>query len=135
MCSLEAKAFWRDGKINYATHQLISDLRYAKLCAISKQEATVYVEFVFDSINNCYTGYRIHCRTAASNQPVKVVKLDPSLFIDRYYSTFDHISRRIEFHYLGSLDHACSIIIRNMEKTKQRKLTLSIGYTRIMEVH
>lgn len=132
--NMNSKAFWSNIRLKFATKELISNLRYAKVCGISKQGATIQFKFIYDSANACYTGYQI-CNASNLAKPViKEVKLEKGIYIDRYQSTFDHGYKYIEFHYNGSLDSACSIVIKDKESGSARRVTLTIGYTRVMEI-
>lgn len=123
-------------RLNLSSKVLINDLRYAKMYAVSKNITSVYVKFTGDADKGIYSGYMIYYPNNMAN-PVLINKnFDDEIIIDGKNSTFGtaNTSDIIEFKPDGSVYPACTIVIRDTDSGDSKKITLTIGYTRIMEI-
>jgi prepilin-type N-terminal cleavage/methylation domain-containing protein len=120
-------------KLNAASYMLVNDLRFAKMHAISKNSTAISVFFVEDEEKKNYNGYYIYDPTNYSAETLKKVRLSEGIVISKIESTFEQ--SKIKFQTNGSVSpHACSIVLRNFKTGQKSTITLTIGFTRIMEV-
>jgi prepilin-type N-terminal cleavage/methylation domain-containing protein len=125
--NLNLSAWSANLKLKIATRELINDLRFSKMYAASNYNSTIKLLF---------NGYKIYDVSRISGATIKDVKLKENIVIDGIHSTFYGISggKYIEFHYNGSVSPACTIALKDTINNKLRYITLTIGYTRAMEV-
>jgi Tfp pilus assembly protein FimT len=120
--------------LDVATERLINDLKYAKMYAITKNISSISLRFIPDEKEEKYYEYEIYNPSNVSNMVMKKVKLPEGIYISKYESTF--ANDKVTFDVDGTISPgACSIVLREQNSDEKRKITLTIGFTRIMEVN
>jgi prepilin-type N-terminal cleavage/methylation domain-containing protein len=134
--NLNLSAWSANLKLKIATRELINDLRFSKMYAASNYNSTIKLLFNGEKAGDTFSGYKIYDVSRISGATIKDVKLKENIVIDGIHSTFYGISggKYIEFHYNGSVSPACTIALKDTINNKLRYITLTIGYTRAMEV-
>lgn len=126
-----------DIKLSNASYQLVSDLKYSKMYAISKNVPSVRVKFFEDNSFMSYNSYLIYCPNEVESMKIKKVYLPEGIYISKGDSTFydgsDGIKNTISFKNNGSVHPACTIKLIDESTGKSKKITLTIGYSRIMQ--
>lgn len=123
--------------LNMSVKMLVNDLRFAKMYGISKNVTTVVIRFNGDTGSGIYTGYDIYYpHNLSGNSTLKHVDFPKEVIVDGWNSTFSNArsENRIEFRSDGSVDPACTIVVKDTKNNNKKYVTLTIGYTRIMEV-
>jgi prepilin-type N-terminal cleavage/methylation domain-containing protein len=123
-------------KLDISVKALVNDLRYAKMYAVSKNVTSVYVRFNGDVSKGIYTGYKIYYPNNLEHPVLKEVVFSGGIIVDGWSSTFSNVSGEnvIEFKNDGSAYPACTIVLKDTLGGEMKYITLTIGYTRIMEV-
>lgn len=124
-------------RLRLSSKILVNDLRYAKMYAVAKSyNATIKVKFIGASGSEIYKGYRISNTANLTNDKLKETYFYPGIIIDGWRSTFasDESENTIEFFSNGSVSRACTIVLKDTETGETKNITLTIGYTRIMEI-
>lgn len=127
----------KEDRLKLSSKMLVNDIRYAKMYAVSKgYNATIKVRFIGNSNTGIYTGYIILNTANLTNSKLKEKYFYPGVIIDGWKSTFSSGSEEntIEFFSNGSVDPACTIVLKDKETGETQNITLTIGYTRIMEI-
>ncbi|TDT61966.1 GspH/FimT family pseudopilin [Fonticella tunisiensis] len=121
-------------RLDITASKLVNDLRYAKMHAVTQGTSSVSVIFLKENSSDDYNGYWIYKPSNLSSMELKKVYLTDEIYISRSESTFS-ITNKIQFNTNGSISpHACSIVLKDRQTGKSIKITLTIGYTRIMIV-
>lgn len=137
ICYPNSSRFIRGQKLSLCTKTLVSDLRYAKMYAVSKNSnAFVKIVFLGDTDKGIYTGYKIYNTSNIASPKLKEKYFYDNIIVDGLESTFSAgpAQNIIEFHADGSVYPACTIVVKDTDNGKTKNITLTIGYTRIMEV-
>lgn len=124
-------------RLNQNTRVLISDLRYAKMYGISKNVPSVFVRFNGDVSRGEYNSYDIYqMKNLSGSCVLKHVDFDSEIIVDGFESTFSNTTseNKIEFRSDGSVNPPCTIVLKDIQNKNKKYITLTIGYTRIMEV-
>jgi prepilin-type N-terminal cleavage/methylation domain-containing protein len=123
-------------KLDISVKGLVNDLRYAKMYAVSRNITSVFVRFSGDVSKGIYTGYKIYYPNNMLQPVLKEVVFYEGIIVDGWSSTFSNVSGEniIEFKNDGSVYPACTIVLKDSLRGEMRYITLTIGYTRIMEV-
>jgi prepilin-type N-terminal cleavage/methylation domain-containing protein len=134
--NLNLNAFTASLKLKLATRELIHDLRFAKMYAASNYSATTKLQFYGEVAGDTFTSYKIYVQNRNVGTTLKEVKLKKNIVVDCAHSTFgvSYGAKSIEFRYNGSVKPACTIALKDTVNNKLRYITLTIGYTRAMEV-
>lgn len=130
-------AYMRKDRLRLAAERLVNDLRYAKMYAMSKDAPEIRVMFERDAGKENYSGYRIYNPSDMGNPTIKGIKLPEGVEICSRLngSTFDSTSSTITLTSSGGImPYACTVALRDRDTGKKRFVTLTIGFTRIMEV-
>lgn len=125
-------------RLRLSTMEMVSDLRFAKMYGVSHNVASVFVRFNGDSDRGIYLGYDVYYpQNLGGNSILKHVDFPGGIIVDGGESTFSSVvsENRLEFKGDGSVSPACTIVVKDTEKGNKRYITLTIGYTRIMEVN
>lgn len=131
ICYPNIKNVMNDIKLNESSYLLVNDLRYSKMYAVYKNFGEVKVRFMSDGDSEKYNSYLIYCPAQVDKMKIKRVTLPKGIYVSKCDSTFsDGI---ITFRNNGSVQPACTIILNDEDTGNKRKVTLTIGYTRIME--
>lgn len=116
-------------KIN--ADRLVNDLRYAKMYAMSDKRSSVQI-FFEPKHEDGYDGYLIIDANRMNNTKLKEVNLPKGIIICKE-STFS--GDKIAFGSKGNVvPHACTIVLRDVETMKEKRITLTIDFSRIMVV-
>lgn len=123
-------------QLSLQTDIMVNDLRYAKMYAVSRNITSVYVRFTGNGSIDSYTGYKIYYPNNLVNVTLKVVTFYNRVIVDGLNSTFSTKSAKdlLEFYSSGNVYPVCSIIMKDTETGRTKKITLTTDYTRIMEV-
>lgn len=124
-------------RLNGTVKVLINDLRYAKMYGVSKNVPSVFVRFNGDISRGEYTGYDVYqMKDLGVSSILKHVDFNRDIIVDGFDSTFSSASseNRIEFRSDGSVNPPCTIVVKDIDTNNKKYITLTIGYTRIMEV-
>ena len=134
--TLNLTTFTAELKLRLATKELINDLRFAKMYAVSNYSSTTKLQFYGEVAKNTFSCYKIYDPSKMAGSTIKDVKLKENIVIDGMHSTFSegYVAKDIEFRFNGSVDPACTIALKDTINNKLRYITLTIGYTRAMEV-
>lgn len=134
--SFNTKAFIANVELKRATKELITDLRYAKMYAASNYNSTVKLLFNGEMPGEYFSSYKIYDSSKMVGATIKEVKLKQNIVIDGIHSSFygKNAEKFIQFHFNGSVTPACTIALKDTVNNKLRYITLTIGYTRAMEV-
>jgi prepilin-type N-terminal cleavage/methylation domain-containing protein len=126
--------FVKQNQLDIVTDVLVNDLRHAKMQAISKNLSVITVYFILDEKNQNYNEYYINDPALnMGEQEIRRVKLPKSIVVSKKDSTFAY--HKIGFTRQGSVTpYACTIALEDLDTGKKSKITLTIGYTRIMRV-
>lgn len=125
--SLPSIMRFKEGNIDMVTNKVILEIKHAKSLAISKN-TNIHVKFLdFNakgySLIETYEGYTKLDEYRLPKDYVVIINEK-----DLYYNS-------IVFKENGSLNHgATTISVLDMKNNKLSKVTLTIGYTRIMKV-
>ncbi|SEF81657.1 hypothetical protein SAMN05660865_01087 [Caloramator fervidus] len=121
-------AFYNNLCLEFVAKGLVSDLKWSKLNAYSKG-ADVCFYFIKDNQSSDYVGYSI----SQNLKTLKKVMFPKNIVVSRSLSTFSS-SGILTFNPNGSVSpYACSIVVLNKSSGKNKKITLTIGFTRITE--
>lgn len=125
------KYYLTKDNLKISTDRLVNDLRYAKLYAMSNKRAGVKVFFKPQN-GYGYQGYTIVDSNKVGVMELKAVKFPLGVIISRE-STFEN--GNISFGRKGNvLPHACTIILRDIDTKKEKRVTLTIDFSRIMVI-
>lgn len=125
------KYYIKKDNLRISADRLVNDLKYAKIYAMSNKRSGIQVLFNPQNKNG-YEGYTILNLNKMGNETLKVVKLPPGIVISRE-STFENAN--ISFGRKGPvLPHACTIILRDKDTKKEKRVTLTIDFSRIMVI-
>lgn len=115
-------------RLVHTTNMLVSDLKYCKILAYSKgYDVNFY--FLRDNNSKDFEGYMI----VQGTNTIKKVQLPNNVLISRSLSTFTE-DNKLTFNPNGSVSpYACSIVLIDKNSRKEKTITLTIGFTRIME--
>lgn len=127
----------RKDRLKIATDEIVNDLRYAKMHAVSKAQTDVTVEFKKsqESIDG-FDYYALSFYENGTKKEIKKVSLPMRVRICSRVdgSTFD-MTNRIVFQPAGNVSpFACTVAVKDIDTGKKENITLTIGYTRIMRV-
>lgn len=118
---------------NLSIETIISDLQEAKLLAINNAAYDIGIYFYLSEDGYNYDGYKVQM-IGSSNSLIKTRKFKDNLVISRSKSTIPYDGRLI-FRANGSVSpYAATIAVYDKDTKQYRYITLTIGYTRIMEV-
>ena len=136
ICYPNLNGFIRGQRLNVCTKMLVNDLRYAKMYAVSKNYPVINVMFIGDVGKEIYSGYKIYVPGSMENATLKEKSFYKEIIVDGGKSTISSgiAQNIIEFHAGGYAYPACTIAVCDTFSGKTKNITLSIGYTRIMEV-
>lgn len=125
-------AFLDVGKLDRASRQLISDLRLAKIYAMTNTGVSVKVLFSFSG--NSYKVYYIDQNL--NTEYIADRRLEKNIILDPVGSTFSNggIGDALKFYSNGGVNMACSIVLTDVFSGGSRKITLTVGYTRVDQV-
>lgn len=119
--------------VELSVETIVSDLQEAKLLAINNAAYDIGVYFYLSEDGYNYNGYKVQM-IGSNNSLIKTRKFNDNLVISRSKSTIPYDGRLI-FRANGSVSpYAATIAIYDKDKEQYRYITLTIGYTRIMEV-
>lgn len=137
MHNVNLATFTANLKLKLATTELIHDLRFAKMYAVSNYSATTKLQFYGEVAKNTFSCYKIYDPGRKAGATIKNVKLKENIVIDGMHSTFSkgYVTNDIEFRFNGSVNPACTIALKDTINNRLRYITLTIGYTRVMEVN
>lgn len=124
-------------RLKLSSKLLINDIRYAKMYAVAKgYKATTLVRFLRDDKSGTYIGYRILDTGNVNHEILKERYFYHGVIIDGDNSTFSSGNKvdTLEFFSNGSVEPACTIVLKDLDTGKSKKITLTIGFTRIMEL-
>lgn len=122
-------------RLRVGTRELIQNLKYAKTYAINHDSSSVNVIFQSSDELKGYDSYRIYIPSGGSSMTLKQIKLPKGVWICKHSegSTFS-LDRKLVFRTTGNvLPYACTIALKDEETGKKKYITLTIGFTRIME--
>lgn len=121
----------RKDSLKISADRLVNDLRYAKVYAMSDRMSSM--EIWFEPRNeDGYEGYSLVDTYIGVNRRIKTVNLPKGVIIWEG-STFSN--SKIAFGNLGNVSpHACTIVLRDVNTMKDKAITLTIGFSRIMEI-
>lgn len=123
--------FMKKDNLRTSIDKLVNDLRYAKLYAMSDTRSSVQI-FFEPKHEDGYDGYLIIDANRMSNMKLKSVKLPKGIIIWEG-STFS--DDKIAFGNKGNvIPHACTIVLRDVGTMKEKRITLTIDFSRIMVV-
>lgn len=128
--------FLRKDRLKVVTGELIENLKYAKTYAINHDGSNVNVLIESSDINKGYDSYWIYMPSEGYNMTLKKVYLPKGVWICKRGegSTFN-IDNKIVFRPAGNVaPFACTIALKDLDTGKKKFITLTIGFTRIMEV-
>lgn len=112
---------------------IIADMQEAKMLAINSRINEVNVFFTLDEYQHDFNGYEIYIG-GQNGKVLKKTRLNNDYIISRVKSTIP-ANGIVIFKPNGSISpHACTISVYDKKSNKYRNITLTIGYTRIMEV-
>ncbi|MBZ4662425.1 MAG: hypothetical protein JG776_107 [Caloramator sp.] len=112
---------------------IITDMQEAKMLAINSRINEVKVFFTLDEYKHDFNGYEIYIG-GQNGKVLKKRKLNNDYLISRVKSTIPE-NGIVIFKPDGNISpHACTISVYDKNTNKYRNITLTIGYTRIMEV-
>lgn len=137
IASPSIKAYMRKDRLRISTEKLVNDLRYAKMYAMSKDAPEIRVMFEKDAGKENYSGYRIYNPSDMANPTLKRIKLPEGVEVCSRLngSTFDSATGTISFTPSGGImPFACTVVLLDRDTGEKRYVTLTIGFTRIMEV-
>lgn len=129
-------AYIRRDRIAISTDKLINDLKYAKMYAMSNDDSSIYIRFYKAFGSYEYDSYAICDGNRLTNNILKKVKLPDGVRICARGdgSTFD-ITEKITFQSAGNVSpFACTIALKDLDTGEKTYITLTIGFTRIMEI-
>jgi hypothetical protein len=108
-------------------------MQEAKMLAINSRINEVKVFFTLDEYKHDFNGYEIYIG-GQNGKVLKKRKLNNDYLISRVKSTIPE-NGIVIFKPDGNISpHACTISVYDKNTNKYRNITLTIGYTRIMEV-
>lgn len=114
--------------LEHSKNMLISDLKLSKIMAYSKGVEVTFA-FIKDDKSNDYIGYNV-------SQGLKFVKkayFPKDIIISKSLSTIP-TSGLLTFNSNGSVSpYACTIVLINKKTNMTKKITLTIGFTRITD--
>lgn len=134
----DVETYINKDRLDIAAWELVNNLRYAKMYAISKNVTAVHVMFLGDTGDGEYKRYIIYTLPAqGSSMTLKDVNLPENVCICRYKSTFSrpNSENKLIFKTNGSVNPACTITLLDKKTGEESAVTLTIGYTRIMKVN
>lgn len=127
--------YLKKDRLSAAAFELIQNFKYAKTYAIYHDESSVNVLFQSSDINKGYDSYWLYIPSGGYSMTLKRVNLPKGVWICRRGegSTFN-IDDKIIFKPAGNVaPFACTIALKDMDTGKKKYITLTIGFTRIME--
>ncbi len=127
--------FLRKDRLKTATQELIENLKYAKTYAINHDASSVNVLFQSSDESKGYDSYWIYMPSGGYSMTLKRIYLPKGVWIGARGegSTFN-IDDKIIFKPAGNVaPFACTIALKDLDTGKKRFITLTIGFTRIME--
>lgn len=128
--------FIRKDRLRTSTDMVVSDLRYAKMHAVSKGNSNAHVLFNKVSGEEDFNSYLVYSFNDGVQYTLKEVRLPDRVRIcsNRDGSTFD-TGGKLTFESQGSVSpYACTVALKDLDTGKKEYITLTIGYTRIMRV-
>lgn len=118
---------FKEGNLDMVTNKLVLELKHAKSLAISKN-TNMYVKFLDFSSN----GYNL-IEVYSKYEKVDEYRLPKNYVV--IVNNKDLYKNSIVFKENGSLNHgATTLKVLDTKNNKLSKVTLTIGYTRIMKV-
>lgn len=129
-----ASYFVKD-RLTITTQELIENLKYAKTYAINSSEYEVNVLFQSSDLTKGYDSYWIYVPGAGYNMTLKKVKISNGVWICRRGkgSSFNYDGKLI-FKPEGNVaPFPCTIALIDSDTGKKKYITMTIGFTRIME--
>lgn len=124
-------SYIKKDRLKICSEKLVNDLRYAKIYAMSNPCSAISVNFGNENIDG-YCSYEVWDSSITDKHSIKKVELPNGVIVWKG-STFKN--KRIEFQSGGSIaPYACSIYLRDTQTGREKKLTLTIGFSRIMVV-
>lgn len=127
--------YLRKDRLRIVTQELIQNLKYAKTYAINHDASSVNVLFQSSDEAKGYDNYWIYMPSGGYNMTLKKVDIPKGVWICRRGegSTFN-VDDKIIFKPAGNVaPFACTIAIKDTDTGKKKYITLTIGFTRIME--
>lgn len=125
--------FVKQNQLNTATDVLINDLRHAKMLALSRNQTVITVFFTLDEKNENYIEYYIYDTLNQGQKVIRRVKMPNRIVISKKDSTFS--LHKVTFTKHGGVTpNACTITLEDLDTGRKNKITLTIGFTRIMKV-
>lgn len=125
------KNYMKNNTLKISADRLVNDLRYAKIYAMADKRASVQILFN-QKQEDGYNGYLIIDGNRMKDMKLKEVKLPRGIIIWKG-STFSE--DKIAFGNKGNIvPHACTIVLRDVETMKEKRITLTIDFSRIMVV-
>jgi prepilin-type N-terminal cleavage/methylation domain-containing protein len=127
--------FLRKDRLNTTTQELIQNLKYAKTYAINHDASSVNVLFQSSDESKGYDNYWIYTPSGGYDMTLKRVYLPKSVWIcTRGEGSTFNIDDKIIFKPAGNAaPFACTIVLKDLDTGKKKFITLTIGFTRIME--
>lgn len=124
-------SYVKKDRLKICSDRLVNDLRYAKIYAMSNPCSAISVIFEEEVIDG-YCSYRIRDFSITDKSILKKVEF-PNGVVVKKSSTFNE--NTIEFQSGGNITpFACSIYLKDTHTGREKKLTLTIGFSRIMVV-
>lgn len=127
--------YLKKDRLKVVTEELIQNLKYAKTYAINHDASSVNLLFQSSDNRKGYNSYWIYMPSGGYNMTLKKVKLPKGVWICTHGegSTFN-IDDKIIFKPGGNVaPFACTIALKDIDTRKKKYITLTIGFTRIME--
>lgn len=127
--------YLRKDRLKVVTQELIQNLKYAKTYAINHGDNFVNVLFQSSEETKGYDSYWIYMPSGGYNMTLKRVNIPKGVWICTRGegSTFNY-DNRIIFKPAGNVaPFACTIALKDSDTGKKKYITLTIGFTRIME--
>lgn len=127
--------YLRKDRLKIATQELIQNLKYAKTYAINQDASSVNVLFQSSNKAKGYDNYWIYMPSGGYNMTLKMVKLPRGVWIcNRGEGSTFNVDDKIIFKPAGNVaPFACTIALKDTDSGKKKYITLTIGFTRIME--
>lgn len=131
------KFYIRKDKLRMATETLINDLRYAKMYAMTNNNQGVNVRFENSGGIGGFDSYLIYNPSNMAKMTIKKVSLPSGVRIcSRNEGSTFNTDNIVTFKPEGNVSpFACTIVIKDIFTGKKKYITLTIGFTRIMEVN
>lgn len=128
-------SFLRKDRLKRATQELVVDLKYAKTYAISHHSSPVSILFEARAGGGGFDGYWIYLPSGGYSMTLKRVYLPKGVIIcPRGDGTTINIDNKLYFKPGGNVaPFACTIALKDLDTGIKRYITLTIGFTRIME--